>query len=97
MLPKGRLIGFPVVNVRVALTDGASHAVDSSDIAFQKPRAVPGVRSIQGSPADPGADREGRARRARNEFSGAMLGTLMSRRGMIIGTTGRRRPEHHRG
>lgn len=87
MLPKGRLIGFPVVNVRVALTDGASHAVDSSDIAFQE--------------AARGAWRETYAKarpqilepimkvalEGPSEFSGAMLGTLMSRRGMIIGTT----------
>jgi elongation factor G len=32
---RGSLIGFPVVNVRCVINDGASHAVDSSDIAFQ--------------------------------------------------------------
>jgi len=32
---KGSLIGFPVVNVRCVINDGGSHAVDSSDIAFQ--------------------------------------------------------------
>ncbi len=36
MLAKGQLLGFPVVNVRVTVNDGASHAVDSSDIAFQE-------------------------------------------------------------
>jgi translation elongation factor EF-G len=36
MQAKGRLLGFPVVNVRVVINDGASHAVDSSDIAFQE-------------------------------------------------------------
>ncbi len=87
MLPKGRLIGFPVVNVRVALTDGSSHAVDSSDIAFQE--------------AARGAWREVYARarphilepimkvalEGPSEHSGNMLSTLMARRGMIIGTT----------
>jgi elongation factor G len=32
---KGSLIGFPIVNVRAVINDGASHPVDSSDIAFQ--------------------------------------------------------------
>jgi elongation factor G len=86
MLPKGRTIGFPVVNVRVVLNDGGSHAVDSSDIAFQE--------------AARGAWREayGRARpkilepimrvvcEGPAEHSGAVLGTLMQRRGMIIGS-----------
>ena len=36
MLAKGRKIGFPVTNVRVTINDGQSHAVDSSDIAFQE-------------------------------------------------------------
>ncbi len=32
---KGDLIGFPITGVRVTLTDGAYHEVDSSDHAFQ--------------------------------------------------------------
>lgn len=34
-MKKGSLIGFPIVNVRCVINDGQSHAVDSSDIAFQ--------------------------------------------------------------
>ena len=86
MIPKGRKIGFPVVNVRVVLEDGASHAVDSSDIAFQeaargawreaydraKPKILEPIMKVSV---------EGPA-----EFAGAVLGTLMQRRGMIIGS-----------
>jgi elongation factor G len=34
-LRKGKLIGFPITEVRVTLTDGQAHEVDSSDLAFQ--------------------------------------------------------------
>jgi elongation factor G len=87
MLPKGRLIGYPVVNVRVALTDGGSHAVDSSDIAFQE--AARGAWREVYAKARPQilepimkVALEGPA-----EHNGNMLSTLMARRGMIIGTT----------
>jgi elongation factor G len=40
----------------------------------------------QGRPADPRADHEGR-RRGPGEFQGGIVGTLMQRRGIIIGTT----------
>jgi elongation factor G len=86
MLAKGRKIGFPVVNVRAVVNDGQSHAVDSSDIAFQeaargawreafdraKPKILePIMRVVCEGPAD---------------FSGNVLATLMQRRGMIIGS-----------
>ena len=35
VLAAGALIGHPVEGVRVALTDGAAHAVDSSELAFK--------------------------------------------------------------
>ena len=35
MLDKGPIIGFPLVDFKVTLTDGAFHAVDSSQIAFE--------------------------------------------------------------
>ncbi len=34
-IKKGPLIGFPIVGVRCVINDGASHAVDSSEIAFR--------------------------------------------------------------
>ena len=85
-LDKGRKIGHPVVNVRVVLNDGGSHAVDSSEMAFQeaargawrevydraKPRILePIMRVVVEGPG---------------EHSGAILGTIMQRRGMIIGS-----------
>jgi elongation factor G len=86
-LPKGRLIGFPVLGLRVVIDDGASHSVDSSEMAF--------------TAAAKGAFREfyGRARpqilepimklevEGPGEFQGAILKTIMQRRGQIIGST----------
>jgi elongation factor G len=87
MMPKGRLIGFPVVNIKVVINDGAAHAVDSSDIAFQE--------------AARGAFREAYAKASPvilepvmkvavegpTEFQGAMTRTLNQRRGLITGTS----------
>ena len=84
---KGLLIGVPVTNVRVILDDGGFHAVDSSDIAFQE--AARGAwRSVYHS-ANPiilepimKVELEGPA-----EFHGSMVGTILQRRGIIVGST----------
>ncbi len=86
LLAKGPLLGFPVVNIKAVLNDGNAHVVDSSDIAFQeaargawraafargRPRLLePVMRVAVESPA---------------EFAGAVLTTLVQRRGAIIGS-----------
>ena len=86
-LAKGPLAGAPVVGVRVTVNDGASHSVDSSEIAFQeaargafrqvygrcKPQILEPVMKV--SVEAPG------------EFQGNVVGTLLKRRGIIVGTT----------
>ena len=86
-MEKGRLIGFPVTGVRVVLQDGKSHSVDSSDMAFQTagrkafrdvfPKAKPVV-------LEPVMKLEVESP---NEFQGAILKTVMQRRGTVVGTT----------
>ena len=87
MIAKSPRLGVPVVGLRVAIDDGQSHAVDSSDIAFQEaargafrdffPRAKPKILepimklSVEG-PA---------------EYSGNILSTIMQRRGVVVGST----------
>jgi elongation factor G len=87
MLAKGALIGAPVTGVSVTLNDGASHAVDSSDIAFQEaargawretyPKAGPQILEPLMKVAVEGP----------SEFQGGIVGILMQRRGIIVGTT----------
>jgi elongation factor G len=84
---KGSLIGFPIVNIRCAINDGQSHAVDSSDIAFQ-------LAAI-------GAFREGYAKakpcilepimkvsvEGPTEFQGNIFASINQRRGIITSST----------
>ncbi len=84
-LAKGPKMEFPVTGVKIVINDGASHAVDSSDMAFQA--------------AARGAFREGYGRakavihepimkvvvETPTEFQGAVMGLLNQRRGMIVG------------
>jgi len=85
MLDKGRKIGAPVVDVRVVLNDGKSHAVDSSDIAFQE-----AARAAWRDAYDRGKARVLEpimrvAVEGPTEHAGGVLTTLMQRRGAIIG------------
>jgi elongation factor G len=87
MLAKGALIGAPVTGVSVCVNDGASHAVDSSDIAFQEaargawretyPKSGPQILEPLMKVAVEGP----------SEFQGGIVGILMQRRGIIVGTT----------
>ncbi len=85
-LEKGSLCGAPITGVRCVINDGAAHAVDSSDVAFQL-AAVGGFREgyLKAKPVimEPimKVAVEGPA-----EFQGAVMGSLNQRRGMIIGT-----------
>lgn len=87
MLAKGALIGAPVTGVSVTLNDGASHAVDSSDIAFQEAargawREVYGKAGAQILEPLMKVVVEGPS-----AFQGGMVGLLMQRRGLILGST----------
>jgi elongation factor G len=84
VLRKGQLIGFPVIGLRVVLSDGQFHPVDSSDIAFQtaaqgafrqvymkaRPQILEPIMkvSIEGP----------------SEFAGNIFATISQRRGTIV-------------
>lgn len=85
-LAKGPKMEFPVTGVKIEINDGASHAVDSSEMAFQA--------------AARGAFLEGYAKakpvihepimkvvvETPTEFQGAVMGSLNQRRGIIVGS-----------
>jgi elongation factor G len=85
-LQKGPKLEFPVTGIKVVIDDGASHAVDSSEMAFAAaargafketyPKARPVVlepimKVVVETPS---------------EFQGAVMGSLNQRRGMILGS-----------
>jgi elongation factor G len=87
MVDDGLLIGAPVDGLKVELLDGATHAVDSSDNAFQAAaRGAFREYYMQGKPhvLEPmmNVSLEGPT-----EFQGDMVGTILQRRGILIGTT----------
>ncbi|MBF0102159.1 MAG: elongation factor G [Desulfobacterales bacterium] len=84
-LAKGPLLEYPVTGMKIAINDGASHSVDSSDMAFQaaargaflqayhKAEPVilePIMKVVVETP---------------NEFQGGVMGSLNQRRGIILG------------
>ncbi|MBW1941040.1 MAG: elongation factor G, partial [Deltaproteobacteria bacterium] len=85
-LAKGPKMEFPVTGIKVVINDGASHSVDSSEMAFQA--------------AARGAFLEGYAKaksvihepimkvvvETPTEFQGPVMGLLNQRRGIIIGS-----------
>jgi len=87
MLPQGPYVGYPVQGVKAVLEDGHFHPVDSSDMAFQAAargafrQAYPQGRPVVLEPVML-VSVEGPT-----EFQGEIMGTLLQRRGVIVGTT----------
>ncbi|KAJ6833629.1 elongation factor G, mitochondrial-like isoform X1 [Iris pallida] len=81
----GSLIGHPVENVRVVLTDGAAHAVDSSELAF-KLAAIYAFRQCYAAAKpvilEPVMLVE---LKVPMEFQGTVTGDINKRKGMIVG------------
>ncbi|ANM58885.1 Translation elongation factor EFG/EF2 protein [Arabidopsis thaliana] len=81
----GSLIGHPVENLRIVLTDGASHAVDSSELAF-KMAAIYAFRLCYTAARpvilEPVMLVE---LKVPTEFQGTVAGDINKRKGIIVG------------
>ncbi|TXG62589.1 hypothetical protein EZV62_009583 [Acer yangbiense] len=81
----GSLIGHPVENLRVVLTDGSSHAVDSSELAF-KLAAIYAFRQCYAAAKpvilEPVMMVE---LKVPTEFQGTVAGDINKRKGVIVG------------
>ncbi|XP_031499860.1 elongation factor G, mitochondrial-like [Nymphaea colorata] len=81
----GSLIGHPVEYIRIVLTDGASHAVDSSELAF-KLAAIYAFRQCYGAAKpvilEPTMLVE---LKVPTEFQGPVTGDINKRKGVIVG------------
>jgi elongation factor G len=89
VMNSGVVIGFPVVDVKVALVDGAYHEVDSSAIAFEIAARAAMREALQEGGSillEPIMKVEVTSP---EEYLGGVIGDLNSRRGQIIGTSTR--------
>jgi elongation factor G len=84
---EGRLIGFPIVGVRVVIDDGAYHDVDSDELSFRT-ASLMGFREAYekagASVLEPIMKLE---TQAPEEFQGSVMGQINQRRGMILNSS----------
>ena len=83
-LDSGPVAGYPVLDVRVALVDGASHAVDSSELAFRN-AATLGVREALRRAGPMLLEPLMRIEvRVPEDHFGGVIGDLNGRRGQVV-------------
>ncbi len=86
VMSSGVVAGFPVVDVKATLKDGAYHEVDSSAVAFE----IAGRQAMREALQKAGAQLLEPIMKVEvttpEEYQGSIMGDLNSRRGQIVGT-----------
>jgi elongation factor G len=95
-LEKGVLAGYPVVDVRITLTEGKAHSVDSSDMAFQTAAAQALREAANESTVSLLEPIDALHITVADESMGAVLADLRGRRGQVHATEPAEVPGHTR-
>ena len=84
-IEEGALIGFPIVDVKVVLTDGSSHSVDSSGQSFEIAGGMAMKKGVNDAAPTLLEPIMRVTIRAPDQFAGAVVGDLNTRRAHIAG------------
>jgi elongation factor G len=85
-LEKGCIAGYPMVDLRVTLTSGKAHSVDSSDMAFQTAGALALKNAASPETVTLLEPVESVCVVVADEYVGAVMTDLQTRRGRVVGT-----------
>jgi elongation factor G len=85
-LEKGCIAGYPMVDLRVTLTGGKSHSVDSSDMAFQTAGALALKDAASAQTVTLLEPVQSVTVVVADEYVGAVMTDLQTRRGRVVGT-----------
>ena len=85
-LGKGCIAGFPMIDLRVTLTGGKSHSVDSSDMAFQNAGALALKDAASAQTVTLLEPVDSVSVVVADEYVGAVMTDLQTRRGRVVGT-----------